>query len=354
MKLALFLVPALGVFSASGALTDEFDAQTMDFRSQTPISLSTTNELLPLAWTSAKDWSADGAAGVAARLVVAEATGSAVDITTWISSGEPSELVSTTGGEGVATWTPTRRGLYLVTLLQDDVEVAHGYVDLTQAAELADKKSLAGCTVELEYASTGCTGFSLTPTAVVKDGGTDLVADVDYLLFYTDNLHPGTATVTLYGIGAYKDSLSATFAIVPVEPTPVVSGERVGPAVAIHPGGDAIEIVERGEFLPIAYNDGETFPTNGTFAQWPAGGHPTAGVFARVSVALLESADSPLDEASWFVLNEATGEGTFNWHPKSGWSALKLEIVRDGAPDDGSLVRLVHAEYRNGMVILIR
>lgn len=354
MKLALFLVPVLGVFSASGALTDEFDAQAMDFRPQAPVALSTTNELLPLAWTSAMDWSAGGAAGVAARLDVSEASGSAADVTTWIASGEPSELVSTTGGEGVATWTPTRRGLYIVMLLQDDVEVARGYVDLTQAAGLPDKKSIAGCTVELEYASTGCTGFPLTPTAVVKDGGTDLVANVDYLLSYADNLHPGTATVTIYGIGAYKDLLLATFAIVPVEPTTVASGERVGPAVAIHPGGEAIEIVERSEFLPIAYNDGETFPTNGTFALWPAGGHSAAGVVARVSVALLESADSPLDEASWSVLREVAGEGTFNWHPKSGWSALKLEIVRDGAPDDGSLVRLVHAEYRNGMVILIR
>ena len=355
MKAFLSCAAALGLLSSFGALSDEFVTSAMDFRPLAPISLTTTDELLPLAWTSAADWSAGGADGVAAKLVVAEASGDAADISTWTASGEPQEIVSTTGGEGVETWTPTQRGIYLVTLLQDDVEVARGHFDLSQTHELADKKSISDCAVELAYVSTGCTGFPLTPTATVTDGGTTLTAGIDYSLSYANNLHPGTATVTLYGIGAYKDSIRMTFEIVPIAPSSVASGDRDGPAVSIIPDDAALELVNRSEFLPIAYNDGETFPTNGAFACWPVGGLPAGeGAVARVSAALLASADASLDDAAWTVLNEASGEGTFAWRPKIGWNALKLEVVRNGEPGAGSLVRLVYVKPQKGTMILIR
>ena len=59
------------------------------------------------------------------------------------------------------------------------------------------------------------TGKALTQSFTVKLGSKTLKNKVDYTISYKNNKNIGKATVTIKGIGAYKDSVSKTFAINP-------------------------------------------------------------------------------------------------------------------------------------------
>ena len=58
-------------------------------------------------------------------------------------------------------------------------------------------------------------GSALKQSPTVKVGGQTLKSGTDYKLTYENNKNVGTATVTITGIGAYKDSVSKTFKINP-------------------------------------------------------------------------------------------------------------------------------------------
>ncbi|MBO4289906.1 MAG: leucine-rich repeat protein [Lachnospiraceae bacterium] len=59
------------------------------------------------------------------------------------------------------------------------------------------------------------TGEALTPSPIVKIGGTELTAGTDYEVAYENNTNVGTATVTITGIGSFTGSVTRTFAITP-------------------------------------------------------------------------------------------------------------------------------------------
>jgi uncharacterized protein YjdB len=58
-------------------------------------------------------------------------------------------------------------------------------------------------------------GKQITPAVVVTLGGAKLSAQTDYSVTYKDNKNIGKATVTITGKGKYKDTVTATFRIVP-------------------------------------------------------------------------------------------------------------------------------------------
>ena len=58
-----------------------------------------------------------------------------------------------------------------------------------------------------------CDGKEQTPEVTVKNGGTLLTLDKDYKLTYSNNIKPGTATVTVTGMGSYTGSREITFQI---------------------------------------------------------------------------------------------------------------------------------------------
>ncbi|GAB6395070.1 MAG: Ig-like domain-containing protein [Bacteroidales bacterium] len=58
------------------------------------------------------------------------------------------------------------------------------------------------------------TNDSVKPAVAVKDGNTELIAGTDYTVAYNKNINPGTATVTVTGVGNYTGSVSRNFAIV--------------------------------------------------------------------------------------------------------------------------------------------
>lgn len=57
------------------------------------------------------------------------------------------------------------------------------------------------------------TGKAITPAITVKDGSKVLKAGTDYTVSYTNNVNPGTAAVTIKGIGSYTGERSVSFKI---------------------------------------------------------------------------------------------------------------------------------------------
>ena len=57
------------------------------------------------------------------------------------------------------------------------------------------------------------TGSAITPKPTVVWNGTKLVEGTDYVLSYSNNTNPGTATVTITGIGSYVGTINTSFSI---------------------------------------------------------------------------------------------------------------------------------------------
>lgn len=57
------------------------------------------------------------------------------------------------------------------------------------------------------------TGKAITPAITVKDGSKVLKSGTDYTVSYSNNVNPGTAAVTIKGIGAYTGERSVSFKI---------------------------------------------------------------------------------------------------------------------------------------------
>ncbi len=58
-----------------------------------------------------------------------------------------------------------------------------------------------------------CTGSEICPKVVVSYNGAELKEGEDYQVKYSDNVKPGTATVTIEGIGQYGSKVTKTFII---------------------------------------------------------------------------------------------------------------------------------------------
>ena len=94
------------------------------------------------------------------------------------------------------------------------------------------------------------TGRDICPSVTVQIGSTVLVRNVDYTLRYQDNLRPGTASITIDGMGTYTGSKTVTFKIaqpslssatVKVSATPTYNGEEKMPRVTVKLYGETLE-----------------------------------------------------------------------------------------------------------------
>ena len=75
------------------------------------------------------------------------------------------------------------------------------------------KTSITGDMITLTPATFEYSAEDITPDVTVLDGDTPLILGEDYDLAISDNHDVGTATVTVTGKGAYKDTDNATFTI---------------------------------------------------------------------------------------------------------------------------------------------
>lgn len=88
-----------------------------------------------------------------------------------------------------------------------------GTVSKTFKIVSSQKKSVADCTVTLQYTSYNYTGSSKRPAVTVKNSTKTLTKDTDFTVSYKNNINAGTATVTVTGKGSYSGSVNKYFTI---------------------------------------------------------------------------------------------------------------------------------------------
>lgn len=91
----------------------------------------------------------------------------------------------------------------------DERRICRVYAKWEPETKSIAKASIAG--VSLSY---GYSGKAYEPVMTVKVDGETLSEGVDYTVAYKNNIDPGTATITLTGIGKYTDTRIKTFEIV--------------------------------------------------------------------------------------------------------------------------------------------
>ena len=78
----------------------------------------------------------------------------------------------------------------------------------------ADSYSIRDCVISVSSAGLEYDGTAKTPAVSVKYNGSELVENRDYTKTYKNNIYPGRAVVTIYGIaGRYTDKQAVTFTI---------------------------------------------------------------------------------------------------------------------------------------------
>ncbi|GAB6395128.1 MAG: Ig-like domain-containing protein [Bacteroidales bacterium] len=88
------------------------------------------------------------------------------------------------------------------------------------------------------------TGDSIEPYVIVRDGSKILTFETDYIVTYRNNVYPGTATVTVTGIGNYGGTVTKTFliaksfSVVSIEdiPAQTYTGDSIKPAIMARDG----------------------------------------------------------------------------------------------------------------------
>ena len=79
--------------------------------------------------------------------------------------------------------------------------VAGGQADISKAE------------ASLEYASCDYDGKNKEPEVIIKTGSSLLKNGTDYVVVYRNNIEPGIATATVYGIANYAGTISLDFKI---------------------------------------------------------------------------------------------------------------------------------------------
>ena len=88
-------------------------------------------------------------------------------------------------------------------------------VVVTKTAGTVQKIDISNCNVTLHETSYTYTGSSIKPKVTVKNGGTTLVENVDYVLQYENNVKVGRATIIVKGSGVnYNGEKRITFDII--------------------------------------------------------------------------------------------------------------------------------------------
>jgi hypothetical protein len=93
------------------------------------------------------------------------------------------------------------------------------------------------------------TGDSIKPAVIVKGSNRTLILNTDYIVSYSNNIHVGTASVAVTGIGDYTDGASKNFMInpKPVEgnwieniPPATYTDDSIKPAITVQDGDSAL------------------------------------------------------------------------------------------------------------------
>ena len=357
-------VSVLGIGDYTGVLTTTFEIVSAepetvvtsdpvtDLRLDTDAAAvrapAKAEDILGLAWNSAANWAIDGDDAVTATVAYMPMTApDTQDPSTWTENAAPT-VVSSAAGEGVATWELPNAGYYKIVLSVGDETRQAAFFDLTSTEGVNAGKPIEDYTLTLTVGSFVCDGYPKTPDVVVSNGTEVLTRDVDYSVVCTDNLHPGTATVTVWGLGDYSGNISATFTILPTEPETVATvapvavrdlDTRIGPdgELHLHLSGERLDYV--------------TF--NSAAPAWPAGGD--AAVTARVRLAPVSSVDEIPADGAYRTVAEGTGEQVkVGWHMGAKMVRVVLELFDGESWGDPVETRVIRYDRASGTLVIIR
>ena len=94
-----------------------------------------------------------------------------------------------------------------------EIEGIKNYTGSMTAEFDITERTMDGCVLTLDADDAEYTGREIKPAVTVMDGDTTLVEGTDYKVTYTGNIEPGTAKVTVEGIGRYSGTLTKEFTI---------------------------------------------------------------------------------------------------------------------------------------------
>ena len=106
---------------------------------------------------------------------------------------------------------PVNAGTYTVVI--KGIGNYKGTVNAENLTYTIEQKEITADMVTVDTTEKESTGEAIKTTVTVKDGNKALVEGTDYTVEYTNNVAPGTATVTVKGIGNYKGLVEKTFTI---------------------------------------------------------------------------------------------------------------------------------------------
>ncbi|MDO4805309.1 MAG: RICIN domain-containing protein [Lachnospiraceae bacterium] len=114
-------------------------------------------------------------------------------------------------GKTVITATAEETANYEAGKAEYALTVKDGRIDISNnvSGSAAPKVSVSGVSISYGY-----TGKAYMPKLTLKVDGETLVSDVDYMVKYSNNVKPGTATITITGQGKYKGTRVKNFQIV--------------------------------------------------------------------------------------------------------------------------------------------
>ena len=102
--------------------------------------------------------------------------------------------------------------------VSDGITSKYGYFYIEYTGTITDISR--DCTATLEYSSVEENGDAKKPLVTVKCGSEVLAEGTHYTVEYSNNVKPGTATVTINGIGKYTGTITKTFTITAKPVTP--------------------------------------------------------------------------------------------------------------------------------------
>lgn len=331
--------------------SDEVSSLKLDLRLNQIHNVEWLKDLFPFACNSDVEWKTGGDPDVASQAQVTLMLAvDPADVSTWNKVGDPLVLESVTG-EGLVTWTPTKQSLYLAELKVGGTVVSVGYLNLSDTKDLEGRTSIADAVVVLPSSSVPFTGNPITLSGIeVVLGTTKLIEGSDYQMSYLNNREVGDATVSIAGIGKYKDSVLRCFSIVPALPSVVTDSACAGVFCDLRKD-EVLTVAYRTDLHGFTWNTSEEF--HSFSSAWLIGGLPDDDAVATVSIAPIATVDSEPDESRRVVIVCAKGEGVKAWHGKAGLYQAKLTVSIGGESVGGSLTRLVRIEKDYGFVIFL-
>ncbi|MCD8023608.1 MAG: hypothetical protein LUF30_11775 [Lachnospiraceae bacterium] len=181
---------------------------------------------------------------------------------------------------------------------------------------LSWQSDLTACTAVLSAASYTYDGTAKTPAVTVTAAdGTVLTEGTDYVVYYSDNVSVGTATVTIIGTGTYGGTLTETFTI---KASSSSSSETVKDGLTLDSDG-VFRYYENdvftGTYSGVASYDGGLFFINSSLVDKDANGlclYDDVWYFVSLGQVQLQYTGLALYDGEWFYITEGILDTTVN------------------------------------------